>query len=109
MPDIDEIVEINASISAGAGPGADFGRVMLVTTDTRITVENRTQEFDDIGAVADAFPSGNILEQARTYFRQVPTPPPLKVGRWYKVPQVSKLTGGVHGALAVIPFHTAMH
>ena len=99
---IDDIVQIDATISAGAGPGPDFGRVMLVTLDTSTSVENRVQVFDDIAAVAKEFPSGNVYESALAYFRQEPTPAPLKVGKWFKTAQASRVNGGAHATLATL-------
>ena len=99
---IDNLVEIDATISAGAGPGPDFGRVMLVTTDERIGSDDRALEFDDANAVAKKFVDGDILDAAQSYFRQSPTPPPLKVGKWFKNDQTSRLTGAAPSTLAAI-------
>ena len=99
---IDEIVQITATISAGGGPGPDFGRVMLITTDNTISIEDRVQEFDDAASVARKFPSGDVLLGAQAYFRQVPTPPPLKLGKWFRTTQISQLTGTAPDTLTAL-------
>ena len=91
--DIQDIVQVRATIAPGGTIQPEFGRTMLVVTDADLDPgsQARTQVFADIGEVADVFASDSeAYEAALVYFSQSPYPRPLVVGRWLGVDRNAK-------------------
>ena len=101
--DIQDIVQVRATIAPGGAVQPEFGRTLLVVTDEELDPgsQPRAQLFADIGEVADVFASDSEAYQAAlVYFSQSPYPRPLVVGRWLGVDRNAKLIGGTPGTLA---------
>ena len=90
---VSDIVEVTATISSGISQGADFGRVMLLSADARIGLKDRIQSFSQYATIERKYPGSVMLEPARAYFSQIPAPPPLNVGKWFKEDQASIIRG----------------
>ena len=103
--DIQDIVQVRATLAPGGAVQPEFGRTLLVVTDEDFDPgsQARTQVFSDISEVAETFASdAEAYQAAQVYFSQSPYPRPLVVGRWLGVDRNAKLIGGTPGTMAAL-------
>lgn len=82
---INQVVNVNISISAGGAQDGDFGLACIWGDSTQITPSERVQSFSDILDVGSVFPSTTEeFKQAEIFFSQNPAPPELMIARWVK-------------------------
>ena len=101
--DIQDIVEVKATIAPGGVAPRQFGRTLLVITDEEFDADtdSRAQVFANIGEVADEYASDSeAYEAAQVYFSQTPYPQPLVIGRWSGQDRRAALIGGTPGTLS---------
>ena len=98
---LSRIIRITSQITATQPLRAEFGRVMMMTTDT--SQANRTGVYANILAVADDFPTTSpAYLAAQKYFGVSPFPRNLVIGRWFTIGSGATLRGGAAGTLAQI-------
>ncbi len=100
--DIQDIVEVKATIAPGGTAPRQFGRTLLVITDKDLDDDDdRAQVFANMSEIAGMLTSDSeAYEAAQVYFSQSPYPQPLVVGRWKGETRVAMLAGGPPGSLS---------
>ena len=103
MANIDNIVNVNATIEIGGLIARDFGITLFVTTDSTLPSSNPLQAFASFNEVASVFPVNSIPYQAgQVYFGQTTTPANLLIGRWFNTDYAANLVGAQLPALSVL-------
>ena len=101
---ISTYTKVQSTLIPSVAPSGDFGRTLLVTTDTNLvppinrvaTYTTLTELVEDLGALSPAYAF------ARSYFSQTPRPKPLVVGRFLETGFGGYVVGGTHSTLAAI-------
>ena len=92
---INNIVQVNASITTSGLSSRNFGIGLYVTTDTTLNPSDPLQIFASIDDVADVFgSSGIVYSEAQLWFAQDPAPQDLMIGRYVNTDTSSSLTSG---------------
>lgn len=83
---INQIVNVNISISAGGAKAGDFGLACIFGTSTELTPIERYRSFADMTEVSAVYPTNTEeWKQANIYLSQNPSPPELWIARWIKL------------------------
>ena len=104
--EINDVVNVSASVAAGGVSAEKFGRTMFLTRDATLSAggSGKVRSFARMAEIEDVFDEGTEPYAAgQAYFAQNPRPRSLLVGRWSDVAANAVVTSGAgHSTVAAI-------